>query len=502
MSINSFDLKIDNYTITELEKIFELPNMYDEKMVEEKTKIITMNILNDISILPDMKDNLILFMNMAKKKMSSYVQTIYNMNTQLKPSATIEEGGRNNSIIEKPKTPYIFATPSDYFQGTINPIKKRIIKQQLNIDSRFRDNYKITRSTDLHFDLPNRFSNIVSMELATFQFSHSYYSISSFFGNNFFTIRKYVTGTKKKISTTIIIPDGNYAGSDLFAYINTKLKNDPNFELIDFASDVTTTGSSGSGRTIVNIFKLSKDDAPPYLTTNSNGITVPKNYTAKVFDSFILDFQSDINGNLDYANSLQKKFGWILGFRYGLYGSKEMIADFYGKNVNTFNESFSFGNSKIDTENEYIDDVIVKYNDPQNKICKSQFTSKNCFINYNTFSDATFFISEGLLDISGSKYFYLIVNDYNNNVVNNGISSVFQNAVSNNNILAKINVTQPFFTTAYQTTLQIITQPREYFGPVYIQKMNIQLTNEYGDLLDLNNMDFSLVLIFNTLYDI
>jgi hypothetical protein len=73
----------------------------------------------------------------------------------------------------------------------------------------------------------------------------------------------------------------------------------------------------------------------------------------------------------------------------------------------------------------------------------------------------------------------------------------------NNNILARINVQQQFFTIDDQTSLNsIVSQPREYFGPVYIQKLNIQLINEYGDFLDLNNMDFSFCLSFKIIYDL
>jgi hypothetical protein len=47
-----------------------------------------------------------------------------------------------------------------------------------------------------------------------------------------------------------------------------------------------------------------------------------------------------------------------------------------------------------------------------------------------------------------------------------------------------------------------VTTPREYFGPVNITTLNIQLLDEYGRVVDLNNMDFSFCLTLITAYDI
>ena len=37
---------------------------------------------------------------------------------------------------------------------------------------------------------------------------------------------------------------------------------------------------------------------------------------------------------------------------------------------------------------------------------------------------------------------------------------------------------------------------REYFGPVDIQRLTIQLKDEFGRIIDLNNMDWSFTLAF------
>ena len=42
---------------------------------------------------------------------------------------------------------------------------------------------------------------------------------------------------------------------------------------------------------------------------------------------------------------------------------------------------------------------------------------------------------------------------------------------------------------------------RNYFGPVNIKRLHIQLIDEYGELVDLNDQDFSFNLEFEVLYE-
>jgi hypothetical protein len=69
------------------------------------------------------------FLKDAKKVLAKYsVMNIYNNDTRLKPSDLLEENG-SNFIIERPNTPFAQSFPSDYYPGTINPLKKRILRQ-------------------------------------------------------------------------------------------------------------------------------------------------------------------------------------------------------------------------------------------------------------------------------------------------------------------------------------------------------------------------------------
>jgi hypothetical protein len=116
---------------------------------------------------------------------------------------------------------------------------------------------------------------------------------------------------------------------------------------------------------------------------------------------------------------------------------------------------------------------------------------------------STNYVSEGIVDLSGPRYFYLVVDDYNNNV-NNNFYSAFNSSILNKNILARITLQSQSnnFNILMQNNLNIVTTPREYFGPINLTTMNIQLLDEYGRVVDLNNMDFSFCLTLVVVYDL
>jgi hypothetical protein len=117
------------------------------------------------------------------------------------------------------------------------------------------------------------------------------------------------------------------------------------------------------------------------------------------------------------------------------------------------------------------------------------------------YTGGTTYVSEGVAAITGPSYLFLVVDDYNNNVSNNFFSA-FNTSVLNQNILARISSATPAFATTVQNNLNIVTTPRQYFGPVNITKLHIQLLDEYGRIVDLHSMDFSFCLTLQVVYDL
>jgi hypothetical protein len=409
----NFDLNIENYTRNELIEMFELPQNFDKNIVEIKESKLRDSIVNNKNINKNTQINTINFLtkakniilNESKKETTSFqnkIEDFYNSSYELKSSKL--EDTNEHMIQVRPDKPYLSSYPSEFFPGVINPIKKRTIKKNLNIDTRFRDNYYSSSSTNFNLNLPININDVLQMQLASIEVPTTYYVISKQYGNNFFTI--VVNGSPKVIN----IPDGNYDQQTIMDQINNQLTlNGTPFSKITFTVNLSGT-HTGSGQTIVGA-----NDA--------------------IVTTIELNFQADKFGIDDRNTPLPLKLGWILGFRNGIY----------------------VGN-----------------------------------LNY---------VSESVVDTTGAKYIYLVVDDYNNNV-NNNFYSAFNSSILNKNILARISLQGNNFNILSQNNLGILTTPREYFGPINLQIMNIQLLDEYGRIIDLNNMDYSFCLTLTTIYDL
>ena len=412
----SFDLKIENYSKDELIEMFQLPNDFDKNIVEIKESHIKNSILNNTEINNETKQNTLKFLVKAKNiilndnlsvnktPLQTKIEDFYNSSYKLKSSKL--EDTHEHMIQVRPEKPYLSSYPSEFFPGVINPLKKRTIKKNLNIDSRFRENYYTSAASNFNIILPININDVVQMQLATIELPTTYYVVSKQYGNNFFTIT-----ANDLTSQVITIPDGNYDQNTIMIAINNQLSLLPSpYNQILFGINLVN-GNTGTAQTIVGF-------------TNLSGNT-----------SLSLDFQADKNGLDDKGTPLPLKFGWILGFRNGKY-------------VNNLN-----------------------------------------------------YVSEGVVDTSGPKYFFLVVDDYKNNV-NNNFYAAFNSSILNKNILARISLQANIFSVLEQNNLALITTPREYFGPVDIQNLTIQLLDEYGRIVDLNNMDFSFCLTLTTSYDL
>lgn len=422
----NFDLNIDNYTREELIEMFELPKNFDSNIIDIKEAKMKESIINNPQINKDIKLKTIEFLQNAKRiilnEVKQYndilkhkIKDFYNTNYELKSSKLEEQ--QEHMVQTRPENPFLSSFPSEFFQGVINPLKKRTIRKLLNIDTRFRDNYFANSSTNFNITLPTNFNNVVQMQLTSFELTTSYYVVSGNYGNNYFTIKlNFSDGTSEQ--KVITIPNGNYSQGDLMNAINNMLTiSSVPFSYVSFITDVSGF-ITGSGRTLVGINETYPDPAP-----NPSIINIE------------LNFQLDRFGIDDRNTPLPLKLGWVLGFRNGVY----------------------VGN-----------------------------------LNY---------VSEGIVDTLGPKYLFLVVDDYNNSV-NNGFFSAFNSSVLNKNILARISTNAGPFSSTAQNNLNIITTPREYFGPVNINNVTIQLLDEYGRIVDLNNMDYSFCLSLVTIYDI
>ena len=115
-----------------------------------------------------------------------------------------------------------------------------------------------------------------------------------------------------------------------------------------------------------------------------------------------------------------------------------------------------------------------------------------------SFGSGSPIVSESFIDISTIRYLYLCIDEFSKGNQNSFISPLSRSLV-NKNILAKICL--DYATHGFLAVLPannenglLLTDKREYNGKVNLQRLKVQLINEFGYPVDLNGMDFSFAL--------
>lgn len=311
----------------------------------------------------------------------------------------------------------------------------------------------------------------------------------------------------------IKVQEGNYTHTEMTKEINIQLdkiftktttinKNDGSSvyfsaqgKFIKMEIDVSNTDGAGTGLTII---ASSSSNLASYIKSQLLGIEEEAYANAEIINSngekklmtvpasdirFSLYFKNEpIKGSLkdlgfsyvlNYLNDPKNitatpKLGKILGFNLGKYTSyDDLKAPFESNEANGTNTS-------------EIESYLLQ---------KKGLSDSGCA-----------YISESFYECAGPRYLFLVVEDFNNNV-SDGLFSALNSSLLNQNILARISVKGSPFSVLADDSLNVTKPERIYFGPVTLDKIKIQILDEFGRVVDLHHMDFSMELILNTLYD-
>ena len=110
------------------------------------------------------------------------------------------------------------------------------------------------------------------------------------------------------------------------------------------------------------------------------------------------------------------------------------------------------------------------------------------------------YTGEGTIDLAGCKYIFLCINDFKN-TTQDVCTILYENSFLRKHILARIPMREGKGAVLFDDPSDKITKKRHYFGPVNIDKLHIQLIDEYGMEIDMNYNDFSFALEFDILYE-
>ena len=331
----------------------------------------------------------------------------------------------------------------------VNPIKRELYNTVLTINTKYRNNYYGSKSTDFLVDLPNPVKNVTGLKISNAELQNTYYTVSNYLKTNVFyihltrfTVAPPVTGMYK-----IEIPDGNYTSLDAIGTINGD-GGDGGVAGFGLVKAKLTTGEALS--TII----IASYDAMTKKIIFSLQTAAVLNY------KFDLDFV--LHGEVE--RDIAKNLGWLLGYHKPYYRFD--------------------GTKTIDG---------VKYEASYEKTTKIDTVGVGVSITKVGFQP------EAPADFTGTKFFLIEVNDFNNNSMQSFYYPGTFNSLKMKDLLGKIpnNVGA---TILFEDSFGPINPTRYYLGPVNIQKLHIRLLDENGVVVDLNNVDFALTFELEVLH--
>lgn len=104
------------------------------------------------------------------------------------------------------------------------------------------------------------------------------------------------------------------------------------------------------------------------------------------------------------------------------------------------------------------------------------------------------------------KYIFVDIDDYQRNFLTGAVISVTNRTSTGNSsyigntIMAKLPIAIDPNSIMFNNGSDQLFKTREYFGPVKLEKLRIRLLNRYGDVVNLNNEDYSISLEITEMY--
>jgi len=327
--------------------------------------------------------------------------------------------------------------------GNYKQTNKSLLKKIYTIDSIFRQNYELTdnQSHNYIIQLPETISRAITMSISSIEIPLTYHNVSNYYNNNFFTIEQLSSAGTSLTTIMVELSPGLYE-SRISSYAPNDVRKiicyDIEREINDKIQNVNFIDISNNLKFVID----PRSGFSCFKYDNSNNITnnILGNYKIRI--NFNVN-NPNANSSNCYSNELYQKLGWQLGFR---------------------------NNS-----------IIIDSND-------------------------LYAVSTGICHINYPRYIYIALDDFQSSSQNHfaiaSDSIVAPNIITRINILSLLEEKTAFKQGAYAGDIYYNHKHiREYFGPTSINKLKVQLLDEYGRPFSLNNMDWSFIITFECLYN-
>lgn len=450
ITMEALDLDVNNYSIHDIERFFRYgPNeKCNASDIELREAEIRAQLLGSGHVNPKMKRDLISFMEEAKSRLiqakcpplapATTLPKDWALDELQYPVAKRSEEGREGNLIVRPETQFVYTQECDYFPGVMNPLKTRILTRHLNVDTRFRKS-----------------------------------SVSG------------ASGTSGGINGTA----GTAAGSEFTFQLPMKLNKVVSMELAAFEMPYSFYGVSAAlGNNYMNIgiiyLNSGYDDSEPIEEYRT--FVIPDGNYVGISD--IVDalnaLVSPRNGDDTLANP-DDYFSYI-----------EFSLDPINGKVSVKRNDVPSGMGA------FLDFMIdQRRNVNGNVIYAEDYTTKlgwQLGFARELYRGSPVYVGENVADPYNIKYVYFVVDDFQNSS-NNSFINAFDESIMSPHILARISL----YKNGFQARdLDIISEPRKYFGPVDISRLKIRIIDDRGRPLYMNGADYSFCLTFKLLYDL
>ena len=381
--------------------------------------------------------------NISESKKTEILIFLDNIKNKLINNLETRLVNTNSSIKEFNGNHYI-TNNDEAILGNYKQTNKSILKKIYTIDSIFRQNYELidNQSHNYTIQLPETISRAISMSISSVEIPLTYHNISSYYNNNVFSIElldsnNNLIGNIQKIE----LSPGLYE-SRISSYspndVNRIICYSIEKEINDKIKELVFQDISNNLQFVIE----PRSGFSCFKFDNSNNITNNILGTKKIKINFNVN-NTNTNPSNCYSNELYQKLGWQLGFRSNA--------------------------------------LIIDAND-------------------------LFAVSAGICHINYPRYIYIALDDFQSSSQNYfsiaSDSIVAPNIITRINILSLLEEKTAFKQGAYAGDIYYNQKHiREYFGPTSINKLKIQLLDEYGRNFSLNNMDWSFIITFDCLYN-
>ena len=203
-------------------------------------------------------------------------------------------------------------------QDVLNPNLKNITTRFINLDSQFRQATSGVEndSSDYTLDLSEQLTNVLSLRLYSIQIPFSWYAIDTIYGNTCFWISIQDASSHTKIIPITIEP-GNYSPTELVHQLNYGIDGSSNFSSSYFHFP-NTISANYPVKYNLNNGKISMDfTGSTYTDPSHNILPSPYPISSKTTKIIFFDIYNELLCHKNCINStaIDQTLGWIMGYK-------------------------------------------------------------------------------------------------------------------------------------------------------------------------------------------